>query len=359
MQAKKRQFFGTDGVRDVANSGMMRPEAAMRLGAAYTVFLRKRGAGTPKIAVGRDTRRSGEMLQSALMAGIASAGGSASDLGVIPTPGVSSVGAHNDFDGGAVISASHNPPEYNGIKFLDKDGFKLTDDDEADIEEIFLDEKKRAFAAPVNIGGVSDGSRFREEYAKRLKKIIEEIKDYSCPIVIDAANGAASAFVEPLFSDWRGRVTFIANKPNGVNINENVGVTHIDTLALEVVKNKAELGIAYDGDTDRVLTLDGENRRILHLAAVFACNFTNHMYDLASRLLADHGIPFSVLLPLIDETAAKVHDMAPRDAQTGPAVRYDENVMRRQLAMLSDAQTAEIYKLLSQSIHDKLRPEEN
>ena len=111
--------------------------------------------------------------------------------------------------------------------------------------------------------------------------------------------------------------------------------------------------------SDRVLTLDGENRRILHLAAVFACNFTNHMYDLASRLLADHGIPFSVLLPLIDETAAKVHDMAPRDAQTGPAVRYDENVMRRQLAMLSDAQTAEIYKLLSQSIHDKLRPEEN
>ena len=111
--------------------------------------------------------------------------------------------------------------------------------------------------------------------------------------------------------------------------------------------------------SDRVLTLDGENRRILHLAAVFACNFTNHMYDLASRLLADHGIPFSVLLPLIDETVAKVHDMAPRDAQTGPAVRYDENVMRRQLAMLSDAQTAEIYKLLSQSIHDKLRPEEN
>ena len=260
MQAKKRQFFGTDGVRDVANSGMMRPEAAMRLGAAYTVFLRKRGAGTPKIAVGRDTRRSGEMLQSALMAGIASAGGSTSDLGVIPTPGVSSVAAHNDFDGGAVISASHNPPEYNGIKFLDKDGFKLTDDDEADIEEIFLDEKKRAFAAPVNIGGVSDGSRFREEYAKRLKKIIEEIKDYSCPIVIDAANGAASAFVEPLFSDWRGRVTFIANKPNGVNINENVGVTHIDTLASEVVKNKAELGIAYDGDTDRVLLCDSRGR---------------------------------------------------------------------------------------------------
>lgn len=111
--------------------------------------------------------------------------------------------------------------------------------------------------------------------------------------------------------------------------------------------------------SDRVLSLDAESRRVLHLSAVFACNFTNHMYNLAARLLADHGIPFSVLLPLIDETAAKIHDMTPRDAQTGPAVRFDENVMRRQLDMLSDAQTAEIYKLLSKSIHDKLRSEEN
>ena len=125
-EEKKRRFFGTDGVRDIANSGMMRPESAMKLGAAYALFLRGRGTGRPVIAVGRDTRRSGEMLQSALMSGIASAGGSAVDLGVIPTPGVSSVASRNKFDGGAVISASHNPAEYNGIKFLDKDGFKLT-----------------------------------------------------------------------------------------------------------------------------------------------------------------------------------------------------------------------------------------
>ncbi len=262
MQNGKRRFFGTDGVRDVANNGMMRPEQAMRLGAAYTAFLKKNGRSAPKIAVGRDTRRSGEMLQSALMAGIASAGGSSTDLGVIPTPGVSSVACTHDFDGGAVISASHNPAEYNGIKFLDGGGFKLSDEDEAEIESIFLDEKAELLAAPENIGAVLDGSRLRREYAGRLKKIMTDVKDYSCPVVIDAANGAASAFVEPLFSEWQGRVTIIANAPDGMNINRNVGVTHIDTLVSEVIKNKAELGIAYDGDTDRVLMCDRSGRVI-------------------------------------------------------------------------------------------------
>ena len=262
MQDRKRRFFGTDGVRDVANNGMMRPEQAMRLGAAYTAFLKKNGISAPKIAVGRDTRRSGEMLQSALMAGIASAGGSSADLGVIPTPGVSSVACVHDFDGGAVISASHNPAEYNGIKFLDGSGFKLSDDDEAEIESIFLDEKAEILAAPEHIGTVLDGSHLRREYAGRLKKIMTDVKDYSCPVVIDAANGAASAFVEPLFSGWRGKVTIIANTPDGMNINRNVGVTHIETLVSEVIRNKAELGIAYDGDTDRVLMCDRGGRVI-------------------------------------------------------------------------------------------------
>lgn len=261
-EGKKRQFFGTDGVRDIANSGMMRPEPAMRLGAAYALFLKGQGVEHPVIAVGRDTRRSSEMLQSALMSGIASAGGSAADLGVIPTPGVSSVAARNKFDGGAVISASHNPAEYNGIKFLDKDGFKLTDDDEADIEELFLNEKHLRFAAPAEIGGVSDGSEYREQYAGLLKEVIKEIEDTSYTIVIDAANGAASAFVEPLFSGWRGGVTFIGNNPDGVNINREVGVTHIGTLASEVTKRGASLGIAYDGDADRVLLCDSRGRTL-------------------------------------------------------------------------------------------------
>lgn len=260
-EAKKtRQFFGTDGVRDIANNGMMKPEAAMRLGGAYVIFLKRAGFSHPSIAVGRDTRRSGEMLQAALMAGITAAGGDAADLGVIPTPGVSSTALNGHFDGGAVISASHNPAEYNGIKFLDKDGFKLTDDDEADIEAIFLDEKTNRFAPPEEIGSVSDGSLYRKEYAHRLNELIAGIKNRDYPIVIDAANGAASAFVEPLFSSWKGKVTYMANRPDGMNINRSVGVTHIDALAARVQKEGAELGIAYDGDTDRVLLCDAKGR---------------------------------------------------------------------------------------------------
>lgn len=256
---KKRQFFGTDGVRDIANKGMMRPEPAMRLGAAYTQFLKDRGTAHPKIAVGRDTRRSGEMLQSALMSGIAAAGGIASDLGVIPTPGVSCAAARNSFDGGAVISASHNPAEYNGIKFLDHDGFKLPDSDEVEIESIFLDASRIAYAVPEDIGAVASGAKYREQYAGILKELMRGVKDTSASVVVDAANGAASAFVEPLFSDWHG-ASFIGNRPDGVNINRNVGVTHMETLTSEVAKRGASLGIAYDGDTDRVLLCDYKGR---------------------------------------------------------------------------------------------------
>ena len=111
--------------------------------------------------------------------------------------------------------------------------------------------------------------------------------------------------------------------------------------------------------SNRVWVLDEENRRYLHLAAVFACNFTNHMYDLSARLLAERGIPFSVLLPLIDETARKVHEMSPREAQTGPAVRHDMNVIGKHMDMLSDPMVKEIYTLMSDSIYDKLRPNED
>lgn len=259
-KGKKRQFFGTDGVRDIANQGMMTPDAAMRLGSAYAVFLMENGVERPKIAVGRDTRLSGEMLQSALMAGIASSGGDAVDLGVIPTPGVSSAALRGPFSGGAVVSASHNPAEYNGIKFLDGDGFKLTDDDEAGIEEIFLDDERRRRAAPERIGTVRDGSEYRAGYVEGLGKLFRDIKDRSYPIVIDAANGAASSYVGPLFSEWSGGVTFMANDPDGTNINKNVGVTHIETLAAKVRETGAALGIAYDGDTDRVLMCDGRGR---------------------------------------------------------------------------------------------------
>ncbi|MDO4988061.1 MAG: phosphoglucosamine mutase [Synergistes sp.] len=335
---KKRQFFGTDGVRDIANCGMMRPQCAMTLGAAYTLFLKEKGTKHPCIAVGRDTRRSGEMLQSALMSGIAAAGGSAVDLGVIPTPGVSSVAFHNNFNGGAVISASHNPSEYNGIKFLDKDGFKLTDDDEADIEEIFMNEENMSFAEPNNIGSISDGTKYREEYGNTLKKVICEITDNSRPIVIDAANGAASSFVEPLFSDWRGKVTFIANKPDGLNINNGVGVTHIETLASEVLKNKAQLGIAYDGDTDRVLLCDDKGRVLDGDIMLWVIGRW-----LAMRGRLGAGVTATVMSNMVLEDLLKKENIKVFRCPVGD--RYVLDTMRREGGLLGGEQSGHIIAL--------------
>ena len=257
-----RHLFGTDGVRDIANVGMMTPEAAMKLGRAYVLYLRGHGCERPRVAVGRDTRYSGTMLECALNAGFNSAGADASDLGVIPTPGVSFVAAHGDFDGGAVISASHNPAEYNGIKFLNKDGFKLTDEDEIEIEEQL--EKDDGSVRPVRdgLGRVEDGTGLSRGYLESLMKLMSGVADKSYPLAVDAAHGAASEIVKKLFAAWAGRVWFLANEPDGMNINNGVGVTHIDFLASQTVKNGARLGVAYDGDTDRVLMCDDRGRTI-------------------------------------------------------------------------------------------------
>lgn len=259
---KVRRLFGTDGVRDIANRGMMTPEAALKLGRAYVLFLNSQGFCKPRVAVGRDTRHSGEMIESALIAGITSAGGTVSAIGLIPTPGVSYTIAKNAFDGGAVISASHNPAEYNGIKFLDSEGFKLSDDDEFYIEKMLEEESARQRPTHGEVGRINNGEQYTGEYLNFLLCQMEDVKDRDYPIVVDAANGAASGLVGPLFDIWRGKVTICGNMPDGLNINNGVGVTHMDFLCKETVKNSAKIGIAYDGDTDRVLMCDSSGRII-------------------------------------------------------------------------------------------------
>lgn len=258
-----RDMFGTDGVRGIANRGFMTPEAVMRLGYAYIEFLKSKGIASPKIAVGMDTRISGEMLKSALTAGVVSAGGCMADLEVIPTPGVSFAVQRGDFDGGAVVSASHNPAEYNGVKFLDKDGFKLTDGDELAIEA-FYESACLQTERPcgISVGKAVDGCRAKEDYSEFLALLLNEVKDKSYAVAIDAANGAASGFIQPLMARWHGRVFLYGCDPDGKNINDGVGVTHMDFICAKTVENKAKLGIAYDGDTDRVLFSDEFGRII-------------------------------------------------------------------------------------------------
>ena len=258
-----RCLFGTDGVRDVANRGIMTPEMALNLGRSFVLFLTERGIPRPRIAVCRDTRRSGAMLENALSAGMMSAGAEIHSLGIFPTPGASHVLRQGGFDAGAVISASHNPAEYNGIKFFDAKGCKLSDDDEASIEE-YLDDDLMEDWRPTgaSIGDVYDASVRGASYVDWLAEQLAEIESRDWSLVLDAANGAAADLVQSVFAPWRGDVFYYGVDYDGLNINDGVGVMHMDHVARMVKRHFAKLGISFDGDTDRVLLCDRNGRAL-------------------------------------------------------------------------------------------------
>lgn len=256
-----RCLFGTDGVRDVANRGIMTPEMALTLGRAFVLFLTERGVPRPRIVVCKDTRRSGAMLEAALSAGMMSAGAEIHTLGIFPTPGISFALRQGGFDAGAVISASHNPAEYNGIKFFDATGHKLDDDDEAMIESYMGEDLLEDWRPTgASVGDLYDAAGRRDAYLEWLVEQIRGVRVRDWPLVVDAANGAASGLVRGLFAHWDSDVFFYGTEYDGLNINEGVGVMHMGHLAERVALHGARLGIAYDGDTDRVLLCDAQGR---------------------------------------------------------------------------------------------------
>lgn len=261
VSGKVRCLFGTDGVRDVANRGLMTPEMALGLGRSFVLFLTERGIPRPKIAICRDTRRSGTMLENALSAGMMSAGSEIRSLGIFPTPGASYVLRQGGFDAGAVVSASHNPAEYNGIKFLDSRGRKLSDDDEASIEEYLGDGLMDDWRPTgASIGNISVSDSHEEPYAVWLSQQLSDISHCGWTIVVDAANGSAADIVRDVFRPWRKEVFFSGVDYDGLNINDGVGVMHMDNVSGEVIRRSAKLGIALDGDADRVLLCDSKGR---------------------------------------------------------------------------------------------------
>ncbi|WP_029166370.1 phosphoglucosamine mutase [Aminiphilus circumscriptus] len=262
---KVRCLFGTDGVRDVANRGAMTPEMAMSLSRAYVWWLTQNGFARPHVIVGRDTRRSGSMLEAAVLAGLTSAGAEASVAGILPTPGVSFAIRSQRVQGGAVISASHNPAEYNGLKFFDKNGFKLSDDDEATIEE-FLEDHLLDQWRPTgaSVGEIThESERYGDAYVEWLVSLANGINvSGASPLVLDCAHGAAFAVAEEFVRRCRLPVTLVGAKPDGLNINDGVGVMYLPHLAESVKEKGAALGIALDGDADRVLLVDKFGRTI-------------------------------------------------------------------------------------------------
>jgi phosphoglucosamine mutase len=251
-------LFGTDGVRGIANIELT-PEMAFHLGRAGSYVLAKQEAGVrPRILMGKDTRISGDMLGAALQAGICSTGADVLTVGIIPTPAIAYLTRYYQASCGIVISASHNPVADNGIKFFGPSGYKLPDEVEAEIEELVLaGTKDLPRPRGTDVGRVYDVKEAENNYLKYLSDCYSLEEDlYGIRVVMDCANGAAYHVGPELWRRLGARVVTINDKPNGVNINERCGSTHIEGLCRAVVEYQADLGIAYDGDADRCIVVD-------------------------------------------------------------------------------------------------------
>lgn len=250
------KYFGTDGVRGVANKELT-PELAFKLGRCGGYVLTKdKKESRPKVIIGRDTRISGHMLEGALVAGLLSIGVEVMRLGVISTPGVAFLTRALGADAGVMISASHNPVPDNGIKFFGGDGFKLSDEMELEIEGL-LDAEEDQLPRPVGaeMGAVMDYREGGQKYISYLKTSVKNSFD-GLKVVLDCANGAVSSIAPQLFCDLGADTVLIANNPDGLNINEGCGSTHPEKLQQAVLEHKADLGLSFDGDADRLIAVD-------------------------------------------------------------------------------------------------------
>ncbi|MBR2876173.1 MAG: phosphoglucosamine mutase, partial [Clostridia bacterium] len=273
------RLFGTDGARGIANTELT-CELAMGIGRAAAMVLTKQTNKRPKVLIGMDTRASSQMLESAITAGLCSVGADVMLLGEIPTPAVAYLVRKYEYDAAIMISASHNPCEYNGIKIFQGNGYKLPDALEEEIEAIILDKSQ---VPPAKIGGdvgrVSSSKTAIADYTDYLLDVVKaDMEAYNISsltdlkIAVDCANGAASVTAPNLFMKLCPDALFLGAHPNGTNINENCGSTHLALLSDFVVRNKCDVGLAFDGDADRFLAVD-ENGEVVDgdkLISVFA-----------------------------------------------------------------------------------------
>ena len=261
-----RKYFGTDGIRRIANTELS-PSLVYRVAKAGAYVLSKHSDHMPTILIGRDTRISGTLIESAMVAGFLSYGANVKILGVLPTPGVAYLTKKLKADASVVISASHNTYEFNGVKYFSNKGMKIPDELEEEIEEVMDSGKLDDFSAVNDKIGVSEiRTDLLDEYVYFFRKNFEEdfenLDTSDFVVAIDTANGATSVVAEKVFSALGIKHYILNNTPNGTNINENCGSTHLDVLKKYVVENKCNLGIAYDGDGDRCLAVDENGNEI-------------------------------------------------------------------------------------------------
>lgn len=339
------RLFGTDGVRGVANS-QLTPNLAFRLGQAGAYVLSKEHPH-PRIVIGKDTRISGDMLEAALIAGICSVGADVLRVGVLPTPGIALLTRTLDVSAGVVISASHNPVQDNGIKFFDSTGYKLPDAIEDEIESIVLSEDK---PWQIPVGGevgrvieVDDAGRRYQEFLKGTVGRLDGIK-----VVLDCANGAASFVGPAVLKDVGVEVISICNTPDGVNINASCGSTHPEQLQRAVLEHGADLGLAMDGDADRLIVVDERGTILDGDFIMLICALAQK----AKGTLAQNAVVVTVMSNLGLHLALKKAGIEIYETQVGD--RYVMEELIRTGAKLGGEQSGHIIFLDSNTTGDGL-----
>lgn len=262
------RLFGTDGVRGIANEELT-CDLTYRLGKAGAYVLTKSTHHSPTLIIGKDTRISGDMLEAALISGICAMGANVIRLGVVPTPAVAYLVRELNADAGVMISASHNPMEHNGIKFFNSNGYKLSDELEDEIEALLYDDETLKPKTGAEIGRVKMNHKAVDTYVDFVASTIScDLSDVKC--LVDCANGSASTTAAKLFAKLGAKAEIINNEPNGVNINDHCGSTHMEMLSELVKKGDYQCGIAFDGDADRCLVVD-ENGNLVDGDKMIAC----------------------------------------------------------------------------------------
>ena len=277
-----RKYFGTDGIRRIANTELT-PELVYKVAKAGAYVLSKHSSHSPLILIGRDTRISGTLIESAMVAGFLSYGANVKLLGVMPTPAVAYLTRKLKADASVVISASHNTYEFNGIKYFSNKGTKIPDSLEEEIEQVMESGELYKHTAVNNKIGVSEYAlELEDEYVYFFRKIFDDIiEEYNRDdfvVGIDTANGATYKVAERIFKSLGIKYRIINNEPNGININDNCGSTHLEAIKKYVIDNKLSLGIAYDGDGDRCLAIDenGEELDGDKILAIISNNLRKH-----------------------------------------------------------------------------------
>lgn len=343
------KYFGTDGVRGVANVELT-PELAFKLGrcGGYVLMQHAQEEAHPRVLVGRDTRISGQLLESALIAGLLSVGIEVMQLGVVSTPAVAYLTRTQRAAAGVMISASHNPALDNGIKFFGADGFKLSDDQEEEIE-LLLDLTEDTLPRPSTdgLGTIDEFPEGAIKYIQFLQSTISTDLE-GITVCLDAANGATAPLVNQLFADLETEFYTMGDRPNGININEGVGSTHPEALQRFVVEKGAMVGLAFDGDGDRLIAVDENGELVDGDKIMFIC--AKHLK--AKGRLEKNTIVSTVMSNVGFHKAVRENDMLAVNTQVGD--RYVVEEMRKNGYVLGGEQSGHIIFLNMNTTGDGL-----